>query len=246
MALVEEFERQGNFLFKYRSYIPLIFLVSAILVFVIEVKAESSVYDDVFNSYYGYFCLCVTLIGLTIRVYTVGFSPDGTSGRNTANQVADVLNSSGIYSLVRHPLYLGNYLMWLGPSLLTYNIWFVCVFSLTYWLYYERIMFAEEQFLRNKFSDSYVKWAEKRPAFILSFKHWEKNKQPFSYKKILKKEKNALAATFICFYLFQIFGSIVVEDSLNFHITFWSISSFATILLYLVLKYLKDKTKVLG
>ena len=32
-----------------------------------------------------------------------------TSGRNTHDQVADSLNTSGIYSIVRHPLYVGNF-----------------------------------------------------------------------------------------------------------------------------------------
>jgi len=101
----------------------------------------------------------ISLCGLAIRVYTVGHTPANTSGRNTAGQLAESLNTTGIYSLVRHPLYLGNFFMWLGVALLIANFWFVIAFVFAYWIYYERIMFAEEQFLRTKFGPTYVEWA---------------------------------------------------------------------------------------
>ena len=45
------------------------------------------------------------------------------------------------------------------------NIWFVVVCSLIYWLYYERIMFAEESFLRGKFGQAYLDWSVDVPSF---------------------------------------------------------------------------------
>jgi len=83
-------------------------------------------------------------LGLFIRAYAVGHTPANTSGRNTKEQLADELNTTGIYSMVRHPLYLGNFFMWLGAAVLTKNGWFIVAFILLYWIYYERIMFAEE------------------------------------------------------------------------------------------------------
>ncbi len=114
--------------------------------------------------------LGVSLFGEAIRIYTVGFAPENTSGRNTeAGQIADELNMTGIYSLVRHPLYVGNFFMWLGPVLFLRSVVFAVFFVLVYWLYYERIMFAEEQFLRRKFGETYDKWSEKVSAFIPGF-----------------------------------------------------------------------------
>ena len=53
-------------------------------------------------------------MGFLFRAWAIGTTPAGTSGRNTKEQVAEVLNSTGIYSIVRHPLYVGNYFMWIG------------------------------------------------------------------------------------------------------------------------------------
>ena len=114
-------------------------------------------------------CLAVSTLGLLIRIYTVGHTPKNTSGRNTAEgQVADEVNTTGIYSLVRHPLYVGNFFMWLGPAMYAADIWFAISFVMLYWVYYERIMYAEEQFLVGKFGEIYASWAKITPAFILS------------------------------------------------------------------------------
>ena len=141
--LVQEFEKQGLALFRRRSYWPLVALALAVLI----VWRRPNPYPDL-----AWPALVVGLLGLVIRIVTVGYTPKNTSGRNTAEgQVAESINTRGMYSLVRHPLYLGNFLMWLAPALLTGHVWFILVFILAFWLYYERIMFAEEQFLFGKF-----------------------------------------------------------------------------------------------
>ena len=92
MSLVDSFEKQGNFLFKYRGQLPvLLFLISIPFIFL---SSET-------NSFFQFICniisVSITLIGLFIRFYTIGTTPKGTSGRNTHKQIADFLNSTGIY-----------------------------------------------------------------------------------------------------------------------------------------------------
>ena len=132
-------------------------------------------------------CLLLGLFGLFIRICVIGFTPKTLLVEPLKNQVADTLNTKGIYSLVHHPLYLGNYFMWLAPAMLSGNFWFVVAFTLSYWLYYERIMYAEEQFLRNKFGLVYEDWANQVPAFIPDFKNFIKADLSFSWKKLFEK-----------------------------------------------------------
>jgi len=247
MALQEEFEKQGNWLFKNRSLLPLIILVIT-LGYYLYTRKDGVTFsidfstDDDFS--FQMVCLLVSFFGLIIRAYTVGYTPAKTSGRNEKKgQLAESLNSTGIYSLVRHPLYVGNYFMWLGPALLTENFWFVISFTLMYWLYYEKIMFAEEQFLRGKFGDMYLKWAENLPAFVPNFKNFVKPELSFSWKKVLKKEKNGLAATFLVFALFDVSGKMI-QDQQDFNYLFiYGLG--VTIIIYIILKYLSKKTSVL-
>ncbi len=245
MALSEEFEKQGNWLFRHRSYLPLILLVAGVFMYLrTELYPETFLLKGtLYEVYYNYFCVLVSLFGLGIRVYTVGHTPAGTSGKNTKEQVADALNTTGIYSTVRHPLYLGNFFLWVGPALLSGNFWFVVAFCFFYWIYYERIMFAEEQFLRSKFGHIYTDWAANIPAFIPNFRNYKRPIHPMSWKKVLKMEKNGLAAVFLIFSGLDITGELVKKtNDFNYILIAAAIIS---LLLYLVLKLLKNHTRLL-
>jgi len=246
MALQEEMEKQGNWLFRYRSYLPLLVLAIGTWLYL-----KSQIYPELFilrntpyEIYYEMLALLIGLLGLLVRVYTVGHTPRNTSGRNTKQgQVAESLNTTGIYSMVRHPLYLGNFLMWLAPALLTGHFWFIVAFCFLYWVYYERIMYAEEQFLRRKFGDQYLNWAEKIPAFLPKLKSFKPAEHPFSIRKVLRKEKNGLFALFLIFMVFDGAGAWI--EGSNDYNYFLVVATLLTGLLYLVLKVLKKKTTFL-
>jgi len=196
MALIHSFEKSGNTLFRRRGQMPVVLFIIAIPVIYF------TDYSYITNSMaiaLSIVAIIFSLIGFLIRAYAIATTPKGTSGRNTNEQVAESLNTSGIYSILRHPLYLGNYLMWIGIVMFTFNIYFFFIVSLTFWLYYERIMFAEERFLEKKFGDIYLDWSKTVPAFIPSFKNYKKNEIPFSFKSILRREYSGILATAFSF-----------------------------------------------
>ena len=245
MALIEEFDKSGNWLFRWRSYLPLVLCVLASAVIILELDNDM----QVFNSTWAWGCLAVSLFGQIIRAITVGFTPKGTSGRNTKEgQVAETLNTKGIYSTVRHPLYLGNFFMWLGIIIYVGNWWFSIVCCLLFWVYYERIMFAEEFFLRNKFGATYLNWAAKTPAFWPSFSKWESAGWNFSMKNVLKREYNGFFAIFISFALLDIlknyihYGFTTFQDLIS---PFWLFALLFAFIVFIVLRSLKKYTKVL-
>ena len=247
MALQEEFVDQGNWLFKYRSFLPLIVLfIGTSLYLRTEIYHETFILEETtYESYYEIIALIISLVGLFIRVYTVGYTPKNTSGRNTyQGQVADTLNTADIYSIVRHPLYLGNFFMWFGPAMLTGNFWFIIAFILFYWVYYERIMFAEEQFLRNKFGSKYLEWSKNVPPFLPKFKNFKKSHITFSWKKVLNQEKNGLFTLFLIFCIFDFSGEIVEKETdFNYFLIVMCALTGST---YIVLKYLKKRTDLLN
>jgi protein-S-isoprenylcysteine O-methyltransferase Ste14 len=244
MALLEELETQGNRLFKYRSYLPIVFLGLGMVVFYFQ---KVSMNAPVLPEVYWYLCFAVGIIGLLVRIYTVAHTPAGTSGRNTAEgQVAEELNQTGIYSTVRHPLYLGNFLMWLAVVLLTANIWFIVAFILAYYLYYERIMYAEEAFLRRKFGFIYTDWAEKTPAFLPKWSQFQSPKYTFSIRKVLKKEKNGVWALFGLFWIFELIDVYVQWDKFKINYSFWFWGTVLSGLVYFILKFLKYNTQLLN
>ncbi len=246
MALQETFEKQGNWLFKRRGELPILILIIGLGIYLLNIWKEGEFFSTIAPHwmYYEFFCLLVSLLGAFIRVYTVGHTPANTSGRNTEKQVADTLNKTGIYSMVRHPLYLGNFLMYFGIALLTCNIWFIIAFILIFWLYYERIMYAEEQFLRRKFGEEYISWSEGIPAFIPKFKGFIRPSLSFSWKKIIKKEKNGIFAMFLIFCAFNLAGYWIKPEYIHINYALIALAALTGIL-YIVIKIIKKTSGIL-
>lgn len=242
MALIHSFERSGNFLFKNRSFIPVVLFLLAV-----PVVYFTAYYfpDERMQTAVTIFAIVLSFAGLVVRAITIGTTPAGTSGRNTKEgQVAEELNTGGIYSTIRHPLYLGNYLMWIGIVIFTFNLYFIIIVSLAYWLYYERIMFAEERFLEKKFGKPYLDWSLTAPAFVPSFKNYRKSKLVFSIKSVFRREYSGVLAT--------VFGFAFI-DNLRFYFEYQqfdvyrisNIALAATALLAFILRTLKHNTSVL-
>lgn len=247
MALQEELKKDGDFLFKYRSYLPLALLVIGLWVKIYQEKYVGEANEWMVSEILVMTSFSVGILGLLVRIFTVGYTPENTSGRNTKEgQVADVLNTTGIYSVIRNPLYVGNFLMWLAVGMFTGNIWFVLTFILSFWIYYERIIYAEESFLRGKFGDQYLNWTLKTPAFIPRHFKFKKPSIPFSIKKVMKKEKNGLFALFLVFYLFETVGDYVVTGTYVFEQNWLSIGTIISGVVYFILKYIKKYTSVLN
>jgi protein-S-isoprenylcysteine O-methyltransferase Ste14 len=244
MAMIEELERSGNWLFRGRSYFPL--ALYALMAVVIGMKWDPLFQE--FDTATAIACIATSMLGLVIRALTIGYTPRGTSGRNTkAGQVAEVLNTKGMYSLVRHPLYLGNFFMWLGIMIYVGNVWFTVVCCLLYWLYYERIMFAEEAFLRVKFGQAYLDWSVDVPSFWPRNLKWVAPDVEFSLRNVLKREYNGFFAVFLSL-------AMVSAGKTYVHITqdwesvlhpFWQSAVISSFAVFFILRSLKRYSRVL-
>lgn len=235
-------EKTGNKLFKYRGQIPVVLFILAIP-FIFDVE-----YWEMTDGAVGTWSIAAiitSLVGFYIRFFSIATTPRGTSGRNTSKQVAESLNTTGIYSIVRHPLYLGNYFIWLGIVVFTFSWSFILIFSLAYWIYYERIMYAEEQFLFRKFGEKYKLWSSRTPAFWPAFKYATKGNVPFSFKAILRREYSGVLATVLGFVYVEALR-LYAQDMLNmesFRIPLYVFG--ATLIVTLILRTLKKTTRVL-
>jgi lipid A Kdo2 1-phosphate O-methyltransferase len=246
MALIEELNQQGNFLFRWRTYIPGLVLAFS-LAYLPYVPFFGGIYK--LNLYWLAFAFFVSLLGLGVRCFTIGYTPARTSGRNTKQQVADMVNQTGIYSLVRHPLYVGNFLLYLGPVLILRDVAFTLVFIMFFYLYYERIIFAEEYFLRGKFGADYLSWADKTPAFIPQVRGYVKPSLSFSFKNILKREYPSLFGIIVVFTFFDLIQVYYQEPYLRiqnfsgiwkpFHSLFFGFGAFFYVTVRLIVKTTK-------
>ena len=231
MSLNREFESTGNWLFKYRSFLPLFIIPFLFYLLTNSISEEL----ECILFYSG---IIISFLGEGIRIFTVAYTPAGTSGRNTKQQLADTLNTTGIYSLLRHPLYLGNFFMFLGPFIFTGNILGISIFILIFCLYYERIMYAEEAFLIRKFENEYSEWASDTPALIPKISAFLPANSKFSFQKVMEREYSGLCAVIVIFTLMVGFRNFnanihpILSDS-------WKLLFSLNALLYILLRSLK-------
>lgn len=242
MAMREELEHSGNWLFRWRGYLPLVLICGFLAVMrTHEFPGHSEKIEHIWEA----ICLLVSLCGLGIRVATIGYTPRGTSGRNTEKQDAETLNTAGLYSVVRNPLYLGNFVMYLGIALLTGVWWLVLIYVLVFWLYYERIIFAEESFLRRQFGQEYLDWAAVTPVIVPRLKGYRRPPLSFSLKNVLRREYNGFFALVLIMALFEVVGDLFAHRGLELD-RGWAVIIGVSFVIWITLRSLKRHTTVLN
>ena len=241
MALHNQLESSGSWLFRRRSYLPLFILP----VFLVCLASSSYLgHSHVLNEFWQAGCMVISFSGLVLRVIVVGHAPYGTSGRNTRDQVADTLNTTGMYSVVRHPLYLANYLIIIGFTMEFHLWWLVLLTSCIYALYYERIMLAEEAFLRARFGAVFEQWAAATPAFIPKFGGWRPSPVPFCWRTVLQREYNAFFLIITVFFLLDLIGDSITERHFTIDPTWFGIF-IGGFVVFATLRTLKKRTRLL-
>ncbi len=244
MGLRETIEKQGQFLFRFRGSLPFILLLPLFLIALRHSEYFERSFGEKANSLWEIFCISLSFAGLAFRAATISFVPRGTSGRNTKTQRADVINTTGFYSITRHPLYCGNFLIILGILLFTESWSLVLVGIVLFFLYFERVIFAEEEYLRKKFSSEFDNWAKQTPIFLPKFKNWKNPNLPFSFKTILRREHSTFFLIVTIFTILDLGADIFAENKLEIK-PVWICFFTVGFLIYATLLFLKKKTKIL-
>jgi hypothetical protein len=170
----------------------------------------------------------------------VAFVPESTSGRGTGKPSASRLNTTGMYSVVRNPLYLGNFLTYAAPVLFVRIWWVLLIFILAFTLYYERIIFAEETFLREKFGEEYISWASKTPAFLPRLRNWTKPDLPFSWRMALSREYHGVFGLISSLFLMELASDFRVNKELSLDLV-WAIFFISGTVFYMITRFLVKK-----
>ncbi|MCX7858223.1 MAG: isoprenylcysteine carboxylmethyltransferase family protein [Deltaproteobacteria bacterium] len=241
MLLKDMIESQGKWLFKRRGYIPLVF-VPVLLTSLTKFEYPGGLHK--YDLLWEMFTLSISLFGLVIRAYTIGYAPSGTSGRHTKKQRATTLNTKGMYSVTRNPLYLGNFFAMLGVAMFPRLWWIVVLYMAGFWLHYERVIAYEEDFLKEKFGEEYEEYCRKTPVFIPKFNLWKSPDTSFSFRRVLRKEYSSLFCLILAFLCMEMISDYMVSRKIVFD-PVWSVIFVITLILTGIIKVLKKYGKLL-
>jgi protein-S-isoprenylcysteine O-methyltransferase Ste14 len=174
----------GRFLFRWRSFTPLLLLAAAVPLLWRSRGPASPAW------LVAGLLLCVA--GQALRAWVLGQVPDGTSGQNE-KLIAISLNTAGPYALTRNPLYLGNLCITLGLCAIAHDPWLLPLAAALFGLQYRAIISAEEDFLRSRFGADFDAYCARVPRF------WPrpgraKAPRPWDSRRALRKEHNPAAS----------------------------------------------------
>lgn len=241
MSLTNSLEHLGNQLFKYRGFVPVFF---AIVVFYMQLIDTTERLSYGLAEEIAFF---LVVLGHLIRALTVGHRSMQTSGRNRSHQVAEVLNTSGMYSVVRHPLYLANILIWIGWTTLLCIPWLIVAATFVFVVYYLFIMYAEEQFLRRKFGQDYERWHRRTPRLIPNPFLYASSSNDFSWRIVFKNEYPGWTASMtiaLCIYSLLVNKIYPFSEFYSSYLKGWLIFGGGIAIFGLTFRYLKHRTKL--
>jgi protein-S-isoprenylcysteine O-methyltransferase Ste14 len=148
----------GNFFFKYRNWIFILFYAALFIPsWPLFSKEQFGEYYYVWPIALG---LIVTVTGQLIRGLTIGLAYIVRGGKE-GKPYAEGLVTEGIFNHCRNPLYVGNILMLLGVGILANSLVYVVIVIPIFLFVYQAIVLAEENFLRGKFGPGYDQYCKK-------------------------------------------------------------------------------------
>ena len=249
MKMMDSLITQGRYLFQWRSYAPLVVLPVAAMEFG-NSSWVSTRFGLAVDDSWDLFCLCCSVTGVGLRILTVGFVPSSTSGRSTTRLRAAQLNTTGMYSLLRHPLYAANFVVFLGFVLVVKSIVFVLLATMAFVVYYERIILVEEQFLEMSYGGEFRDWAARTPAVIPRFNSWASPSLPFSWRAAMQREYHGVLLVGVVFFLSKLSEGLIVRQQT---VQNWFASEIAYVIMlllcsifYSVASYIRKRTNWLA
>jgi len=143
--------RAGAVLFRNRSWLPVPFLLVALLA-----PAHSTAKHWIAGA-------VLIVIGEWIRL--AGVAAAGTVTRRRSRDVQRLV-TYGIFGWVRNPLYVGNFLIWMGFVVISAVMWFLPLAIAIFAVEYTLIVAYEEGVLESIFGREYLEYKQTTPRWI--------------------------------------------------------------------------------
>jgi protein-S-isoprenylcysteine O-methyltransferase Ste14 len=181
--------RHEKLLLRSRRYVPML-MFPLIGLALIGFNWPYGSYE--FHQIWEMYCLALSFLGLAIRAATGGNALCDGLRAHSVTKCRTPLNTSGMYSVVRHPHYVGDFFIGLGVVLVPFALWLPLVYFVAFCLYYARVMHVDEKLLRAKVGSSFDRWASVTPAYFPRIGKWRPSEYPFSFRSFLLREHKGI------------------------------------------------------
>src|SRR5437868_1093405 len=141
----------GALLFRHRGWLPVLFLGVPLVM-----RGSTSP----FRWEVG---LALIVAGEAVRL--AGVAAAGSVTRRRSRNVQRLV-TYGIFAWVRNPLYVGNFLIWMGFTIISGVLWFLPIAIVIFAFEYSLIVRYEEGVLESIFGAEYLAYKESTPRWI--------------------------------------------------------------------------------
>ena len=148
--------RLGNFSFRYRGYL---LPVAVLLLFIPSARLTAD------PSVAGFAGFLIAVAGQACRICTIGLAYIIRGGKDH-KVYAEELVTTGLYSHVRNPMYVGNFFLIIGLAIASNSWVFALVGVPLAFGMHVAIVAAEENFLRNKFGAQFEAYRARVPRWV--------------------------------------------------------------------------------
>jgi protein-S-isoprenylcysteine O-methyltransferase Ste14 len=143
--------RIGAMLFRNRSWLPVLFIGVPLLA-----PGHMSTAGWIVGA-------LVIIAGEWVRL--TGVAAAGTVTRRRSRTVQRLV-TFGVFAWVRNPLYVGNFLIWMGFTIISGVLWFLPVAIVIFTIEYSLIVRYEEGVLESIFGAEYLAYKQSTPRWI--------------------------------------------------------------------------------
>jgi protein-S-isoprenylcysteine O-methyltransferase Ste14 len=172
--------RLGGILFRNRSWIPVPFLAVPLLA-----PGRMSAANWIAGA---------LLVGAGEAVRLAGVAAAGTATRRRSRDVQRLV-TYGVFGWVRNPLYVGNFPIWMGFTVISGVYWFLPIAALLFVLEYTLIVRYEEGVLESIFGSSYLAYKSRTPRWLpRPPRATERESGPHDWREALRSETSTFMA----------------------------------------------------
>ncbi len=201
----------GTFFFKYRNHaFPLI-----IVALFLAAPPTTAVWGNPgLEQAKDIAALLIVLSGLILRATVIGYAYIRRGGMNK-RVYADDLVTEGMFGVCRNPLYVGNMLIYVGLFVFHGNPFVAAIGCALFAFIYQCIIYAEEDFLLDKFGVAYQAYCRDVPRWRLKLSAFSASTQGMSFnlKRVIGKDYSTASSTLIALLLTEFYR--VAADSIT-------------------------------
>ena len=193
----------GNFLFRYRNQA---FPILILLLFLASPPPGEIWGSTALEGTLDVIAVLMALSGLALRTTVIGYAYIKRGGLNKKVYARNLV-TEGMFGICRNPLYVGNLLIYTGVFLKHGNPWVASIGILSFLFMYQCIVYAEEDYLRNKFGGGYEAYCADVSRWLPRFSNFAKAVEgmAFNLNRVIGKDYSTISATLIALVLAEIY-----------------------------------------